>query len=68
MLIKENELLEIIFNKDKSISIINKEGEIIFQQNLYSFNLNDLKKLGFSETEQINIKSLLEKRKHSYYA
>lgn len=60
--------MEIIFNADNSISVINNEGRVVLKQPLHSFKIENLKQLGFSNDKLNKIAPLIEKRKYSFYS
>jgi hypothetical protein len=59
--------MNINFDKNNQITIVDKEGKIIFQQDKYNLDDESLRSLGISDYELNKIKQMLEKRKYSFY-
>lgn len=60
--------MQIIFNKNNSFTIVSKDGKVICNQELKTFDVSNLKDFGLSEFEQNKIKLMLEQRKYNFYA
>jgi hypothetical protein len=58
--------LEILFNNDNTVSML-IEGKIVLQQNLHTFDVNNLKQFGLSVSELNKIKLIMNKRKFNFY-